>query len=407
MSSFQQPAQEPLLSVVIPARDNREQLLACLRSLQKSDFRDFDVIVVDDASTESIADVMGEFGARFVRLSMRQGPGAARNHGVYESRGEYILFLDSDVCVHPDTLRRIAAVFAADATIDAVFGSYDAQPIVRNLVSQYRNLLHHFVHQMAKSEASTFWAGCGAIRRSVFQESGGFDSAQDCRIEDIELGMRLCQSGHRIRLDRRILVTHQKHWTFWSMLKADIFYRALPWARLVLRAGRIPNDLNLKRPQRMAALLAWALMATLAAGAARHFALWAGPLLVMVLVVALDRLTHHPLMAVIVGYAVSAIMLGSLFAYWLFLGWWVTFPIALSVAIVFINRDFYRLLARKRNLTFAFFVFPLNVLFYLYSSVAFAWAAAQHLWFPAISATPEPFRPIRTNEHRWRQRTGR
>jgi hypothetical protein len=100
----------------------------------------------------------------------------------------------------------------------------------------------------------------------------------------------------------------------------------------------------------------------------------------MFLVVTLDRLTHHPLLAVVAGYSVSLVMLGTLVAYGLLLGWWVVVPIVLSWAIVFLNGGFYRLLARDRHLTFALFVFPLNVLFYLYSSLAFAWAAAQHLW---------------------------
>ena len=77
-------------------------------------------------------------------------------------------------------------------------------PRLQGVVSQYRNLLHHFVHQHGNSEASTFWAGCGAIRRSVFEEMGGFDEQRfpTPSIEDIELGYRLRQAGHRILLDK-------------------------------------------------------------------------------------------------------------------------------------------------------------------------------------------------------------
>jgi glycosyltransferase involved in cell wall biosynthesis len=381
------PAGAPLLSVVVPACDNPQQLRACLAALRSSNYGAFETIVVDDASTPSIEDIAIGFGARYARLATRQGPAAARNHGARAARGEYLLFLDSDVCVHADTLARIVDAFGADANMDALFGSYDAQPLVANWISQYRNLMHHFVHQTGNPEASTFWAGCGAMRRAVFLDSGGFDPAYGVpAIEDIEYGMRLRQAGRRIRLDNRVLVTHQKHWTFWNMLQADIFYRAVPWARLVLRAGQIPNDLNLKWPQRAAALMAWALMAALALGAWHHWTLCVGPLLVMFLVIALDRLTHHPLLAVAAGYAVSLVMLGTLAAYGWRLGWWVAVPIALSWAIVFLNGGFYRLLARDRHLTFALFVFPLNVLFYLYSSVAFLWAAVQHLWSGRVSA---------------------
>jgi hypothetical protein len=180
------------------------------------------------------------------------------------------------------------------------------------------------------------------------------------------------------------------------MLKADFFYRAVPWARLMLRVGKIPNDLNVKWPQRIAALVAWALMGTLAAGAAQHSSLWAGPLLVMLLITGLDRLTHNPVMAIAAGYLVSAIMIGTLIIYGVLLKWWVIVPIALSVAIVFLNWGFYRLLSRQQHFTFPLFVFPLNVLFYLYSSVAFGWAAVQHAWRMPVQLKSEEYTTFTT-----------
>ena len=82
------------------------------------------------------------------------------------------------------------------------------------MVSQYRNLLHHFVHQEGNPEASTFWAGCGAVRRAAFDAVAGYDEARFRRpsIEDIELGYRLRRAGYRIRLDRDLQCTHLKRW---------------------------------------------------------------------------------------------------------------------------------------------------------------------------------------------------
>jgi GT2 family glycosyltransferase len=129
-----------------------------------------------------------------------------------------------------------------------VFGSYDDQPRDKGLVSQYRNLLHHYVHQTANCDASTFWAGCGAVRRSVFTEVGGFHEnfRPICSIDDIELGYRLRRAGHRILLDKDLQGTHLKRWTLWSVISTDITHRAIPWARLVIESKNAPNDLNLK-----------------------------------------------------------------------------------------------------------------------------------------------------------------
>ena len=58
----------------------------------------------------------------------------------------------------------------------AVFGSYDLPPRSPNVLSQYRNLFHHFVHQTSNDRATTFWAGCGAVKASAFRAMDGFDA---------------------------------------------------------------------------------------------------------------------------------------------------------------------------------------------------------------------------------------
>ena len=121
---------------------------------------------MDDASTDATALIAAEFADAVVRLPDRpRGPAYARNRGVEVARGDIVVFVDADVCVHTDTLRRFTAVFANEPDVSAVFGAYDTQPEAPQLVSQYRNLLHHFVHSQSAGEAETFWAGCGAIRR--------------------------------------------------------------------------------------------------------------------------------------------------------------------------------------------------------------------------------------------------
>ena len=64
---------------------------------------------------------------------------------------------------------------ATDPDMVALFGSYDDEPAETNLLSQYKNLLHHYVHQTSQEDAFSFWTGCGAIRRDIFMEMGGFN----------------------------------------------------------------------------------------------------------------------------------------------------------------------------------------------------------------------------------------
>ena len=258
----------PELSIVIPARNATATLPQCLAALLNPALPpaairpmgpirpiSYEIIVVDDASTDETAAVAEAGGARVIRLADQSGPAAARNAGVEAARAETVLFLDSDVVAHNDVPVRALATLREHPEIAAVFGSYDDAPPAPNFFSQYKNLLHHYVHQTSSEEAGTFWCGCGAIRRSVFLEVGGLDAARYRRpqIEDVELGARLVRRGVRIRLDKAMQVTHLKRWTLGGLLRSDICDRALPWTELLRRGELRGGDLNLKPAHRLSA----------------------------------------------------------------------------------------------------------------------------------------------------------
>jgi GT2 family glycosyltransferase len=166
------------------------------------------------------------------------------------------VFVDSDVEVHRGALDRVRAAFAADPELTAIFGSYDDEPAARGLVSRFRNLLHHHVHQQSAGEATTFWAGLGAIRRDAFLAAGGFDarSYRAAMTEDIELGMRMSRAGARIVLDPELRARHLKRWTLASMLYTDLVRRGVPWVRMLLNRREVSPALNLGWRHRVTAL---------------------------------------------------------------------------------------------------------------------------------------------------------
>ncbi|MCL4783831.1 MAG: glycosyltransferase family 2 protein [Bryobacterales bacterium] len=160
------------VSVIVPVYNGAATLGDTLRSLRDSSCRPGQIIVVDDGSTDASARIAEEFGVTVLSTRGRCGPAVARGIGAEEATGTVLLFLDSDVCVHPGTperegtIARIVRVLGERPEVDAVFGSYDTRPTAPNFVSQWKNLSHHFVHQHGAAEAQTFWAGCGAIRNS-------------------------------------------------------------------------------------------------------------------------------------------------------------------------------------------------------------------------------------------------
>lgn len=168
------------------------------------------------------------------------------------------------------------------------------------------------------------------IRREIFLQMGGFnESYRQASIEDIELGYRLKRSGYKIRLCKTLQVKHLKRWEAVGLLKADFFYRALPWTELIWRDRQLNNDLNLQVSSRVSVVLTY------------------------------------------------AVLLGVLVALWCP----VTLVLAclLAVPLTAINAGLYRFFRRKHGMIFALKTIPWHWLYYLYSGLAFAIGTARHL----------------------------
>jgi Glycosyl transferase family group 2 len=215
------------LSVVVPATDTPATIDDCIRAIQSAVHPPEELIVVDAPRSA--------------------GPAAARNLGAWRAKCGVVVFVDADVVVHPDAFDRIRGAFAADPGLAAIFGSYDADPKRHGLVSDFRNLLHHHVHQAGAGPATTFWAGLGAVRRDDFLSAGGFDEGRFlvASVEDIELGMRLARRGKRIMLDPSLQGKHLKRWTLGNMIRTDLARRGVPWLRLMMEDGASSDALNL------------------------------------------------------------------------------------------------------------------------------------------------------------------
>ncbi len=237
-------AERPRLSVIVPAHNAGRHLSRCIDALDGSELNraDWELIVVDDASTDDTASIAGRADRIVATGDKPKGPAFARNRGADVALGEILVFVDADVAVHRDVLGRLVSRLDEDVSLVAVFGSYDEQPAAPSVVSRYRNLLHRYAHTQSAGKVTTFWAGCGAVRATAFREVGGFDAARylSPQIEDIELGYRLRRKGE-ILLDPDIEGTHHKQWTIASIIRTDLLDRAIPWVRLILSRNPLPS----------------------------------------------------------------------------------------------------------------------------------------------------------------------
>jgi GT2 family glycosyltransferase len=314
------------IDIIMPVYNGQEFIVKSLPPLiemkQRGEVRE--VIVVDDSSTDASPRIAAELGVRVISSGGRLGPGGARNLAAGLAEGEILWFVDADVVVHDDAVTHLEQGFARPGVV-AVFGSYDDQPPARNFLSQYKNLVHHYYHHRARAEASTFWAGCGAIRKQAFLDLGGFDVETYKRpsIEDIELGYRLLEAGGKIRLIPGLQGTHLKVWRFFNLVHTEIFCRAIPWSRLMLKRSGMVDDLNVSAGERMRAALAGVFLLAL--------------------------------IAVTAGW----------------LHWWTALAMAAWVSVA--NRNLAALFYRRKGVLFAVGGLIFHQLYYLYSSVAFAY----------------------------------
>jgi len=261
---------------VVPAYNADWCLGACIVGLKGAGFAPGEIVVVDDGSTDGTAQVAGKAGVLLVQGPANSGAAAARNLGAEAAAAagaEILFFVDSDVVVHPNARQQVIDRFTDEPGIAAMFGAYDDSPGCQNLVSQYRNLLHHHVHMKGPREPTIFWTGCGAVRQQAFVRVGGFDAGLRM-MEDVEFGHRLANSGGRIRLDPALQGKHLKCWSLRNMIHMDIFDRAIPWSRLMLFDGGIESEFNLSASHRLSAITVLFILASLLMAFLWPAALW-------------------------------------------------------------------------------------------------------------------------------------
>ena len=270
-------------------------------------------------------------GVRIVKSGARSGPAVARNLAAESAEGEILFFVDADVELGTGAIDRVVAAFKADPDCVGLFGAYDDEPADEGAPSVFRNLLHNYTHVSHPGRASTFWAGCGAIRTAAFLDVGGFDEKfAHPSVEDIELGMRVVANGGKIMLAPDVQCKHLKRWTLASMVFTDIVHRARPWSQLIVDSGHMPSTLNLDWRGRASGVCSVLLGVCLAASAFEPMMLW--------------------------------------------------MAIAFGLAVIAFNSDFYRLCLRKRGIGFAALSIALHWLYFVYSSLTFGVVAIHELW---------------------------
>ncbi len=237
--------QTPSVSVVIPVHDDADTLPACLDAvLAEAAPRGWEVVVVDDASGDGSGRVAGDRGVRVLRLEENRGVAGARNAGAAEVRAEILIFVDADIVPGPGALTALAETLAVRSDIHAV-GAY---PLPGNLSSSWSS---HFVglrsawgYGWREGETervfSSIQSECGAIRRSVFNELGGFPELyKGVGMEEFQMAHEMETRGYGNILIRSACYRH--HYKTLRQRCRELSNRTARWVRLFLRRKKFES----------------------------------------------------------------------------------------------------------------------------------------------------------------------
>jgi glycosyltransferase involved in cell wall biosynthesis len=180
----------PLISVIIPTKNRREILIRNLERLHECTYKNLEVIVVDDGSTDGTQAALAKLlpAPKVVRRETSAGPGLARHAVMAMARGEFLFLLDDDSYVEPGAFEKMVEVFAEDP---------DAAAVTLRITSVANALV--YTRHLTLPYCKLIWGGGTGIRAEVVKEVGGFTSITDFHGEEFDYAVRLTDQGYKIR----------------------------------------------------------------------------------------------------------------------------------------------------------------------------------------------------------------
>lgn len=182
------------VSVIIPARNEEEYIGECIKSIKNQDFRNYEIIVVDNGSADATAEIAVSLGAKVI-FEPEPGLPKARETGLRAASGELLVYFDADTIVPPDYLSRLVSIFRTNKKVVAVsnpFKFYDGDFIGDIILKIYFRI--HIILYRCNLMNFVFGGNFG-IRREVVDKIGGFDENIKFYGEDTNLSKRVSKEG--------------------------------------------------------------------------------------------------------------------------------------------------------------------------------------------------------------------
>jgi len=248
---------EKQISIIIPTFNSAKVLKTCLESLtnQTVSGEAYEVIVVDDGSTDETKEVVARYPVKYIYQENR-GPAVARNNGVNHAQGEIVLFTDADCDPQSNWVEEMVKPMSDKQVVGAkgVYKTHQKEIIARLVQIEYE----HKYERMKKFKyidfIDTYSAG---YRKDIFAKYGGFDERYPkASVEDQEFSFRLFRDGYKMVFNPAAVVYHRHSARLMDYLKKK--YKIAFWKAFLLKRHpeKVKTDTHTPQSLKLQMLLA-------------------------------------------------------------------------------------------------------------------------------------------------------
>lgn len=220
---------EKSISVIIPNYNKASTIGKCLEAAFASRYGKYEVIVVDDCSTDNSVEIIKTFPCKLLQLKTHGGASKARNTGALNSRGEILFFIDSDCLLQEDTLSAVNDAISGHNNSNIIIGgTYTKIPYDNGFFSAFQSIFINY-SETKKKEPDYIASHAMVMDSGAFRSSGGFPEKFLVMIEDVEFSHRMRRAGFKLLLSPQVLVRHIFNFNLVKSLK-NAFRKSLYWS---------------------------------------------------------------------------------------------------------------------------------------------------------------------------------
>jgi glycosyltransferase involved in cell wall biosynthesis len=203
----------PHVSVIIPVFNGEETIEECIRGVLDSDYSSFEIIVVDDGSSDQTPQIVKSFNQVKLLRQKNSGSAAAKNLGAKNANGDYLYFLDSDVIIFKNTISKLIGT-AITYEVDMVVGRYSTEPLNNRLTHHYKAIMDYvqYIPKKFRNEVKInhqMGGGGDLFSKKAFIEVGEFNEKYGgASVEREEFYIRFYSAGFRSAANPDIKTRH-------------------------------------------------------------------------------------------------------------------------------------------------------------------------------------------------------